>query len=113
MQIVIQQLIHDLATISQRFKVARVGRQYDFYKEVQPFVQQVDAHLQSLQHYQDTISKQKYFNAQKLQRMSSLMSEIAVACHQSTTSKKLFLDQFKAVQHDLNYLSQMERDGHV
>ncbi|PWZ59476.1 DUF1798 domain-containing protein, partial [Staphylococcus pseudintermedius] len=42
MQIVIQQLIHDLATISQRFKAARAGRQYNFYKEVQPFVQQVE-----------------------------------------------------------------------
>ncbi|MTV22574.1 DUF1798 family protein [Staphylococcus delphini] len=113
MQIVIQQLIHDLATISQRYETARSGKQYDFYKEAQPFVQQVDAHLQSLHHYQDTISKQKYFNARKLQRMSSLMAELAVACHQSTTSKKLFLDQFKAVQHDLNYLSQLEGDEHV
>ncbi|MFH0715537.1 DUF1798 family protein [Staphylococcus delphini] len=113
MQIVIQQLIHDLTTISQRYEAARAGKQYDFYKEVQPFVQQVDAHLQSLQQFQHTISKQKYFNARKLQRMSSLMAELAVACHQSTTSKKLFLDQFKAVQHDLNYLSQLERDGHV
>lgn len=90
MQIVIQQLIHDLATISQRYEAARAGRPYDFYKEVQPFFQQVDEHLQSLQRYQHTISKQKYFNARKLQRMSSLMAELAVACHQSTTSKNCF-----------------------
>ncbi|MEJ7540767.1 DUF1798 family protein [Staphylococcus intermedius] len=113
MQIVIQQLIHDLTTISQRYEAARAGRQYDFYNEVQPFVQQVDAHLQSLERYQHTISKQKYFNINKLHRMSSLMAELVVACHQSTTSKKLFIDQYKAVQHDLNYLSQLECDTHV
>lgn len=113
MQIVIQQLIHDLTAIYQRYEEARAGRQYDFYNEVQPFVQQIDAHLQALQRYHHTISQHKYFNAQKLQRMSSLMAELAVACHQSTTSKKIFLDRYKAVQHDLHYLSQMERDKHV
>lgn len=113
MQSAIEKLLDDLNHISLRYQQARKGHQFEFYEDIAPFVSQVDQDVASLNLYQNQIQNLPYFNRQKFVRMQSLISDLAVSCHQSTTSKKIFIDRFKAVQHDLNYLIQNGGHKHV
>ncbi|ARJ51862.1 DUF1798 family protein [Staphylococcus lutrae] len=113
MQDVIQELMNDLQNIAQRYQNVRAGRTYDFYEEIQPFVQKVDTDIHALNPHLDSIIKNKYFTMRKIIRMQSIISELAVNCHQARTSKAIFFSQFKVVQHDLKGMINIARDLHV
>ncbi|GGI39808.1 DUF1798 family protein [Mammaliicoccus stepanovicii] len=100
----LQDLINKLSNMEQTFKFAKNDYEYDFYQDVVPFVEQVDQLLEHLLEQKHNILKLQYMNEQKFQLLIDNYKELSVECHYKRTSKKLFLEKFKAVQHDLNYI---------
>ena len=100
----IQDLINELNKMQQIFKNAKDDHEYDFYKDVAPFVEAVDELLDKLALEQHTVLQLQYMNEQKFQLLIDNYKELSVECHYKRTSKKLFLEKHKAVQHDLSYI---------
>ncbi|WP_345773039.1 DUF1798 family protein [Mammaliicoccus sp. P-M59] len=100
----IQELLNKLNNMLDIFQHAKDDHEYDFYKDVVSFVEQVDVLLDKLAVHQDAVLKLQYMNEQKFQLLISNYKELSVECHYKRTSKKLFFEKHKAVQHDLNYI---------
>lgn len=100
----LRNLLNKLNDMIDIFNYAKDDHEYDFYKDVVPFVEQVDMLLDKLEFHQSEILKLQYMNEQKFQLLISNYKELSVECHYKRTSKKLFLEKHKAVQHDLNYI---------
>ncbi|TDM13241.1 DUF1798 family protein [Macrococcus lamae] len=100
----IQFLIEDLSAIDNNFDAAKNGREFNFVIDIQPFTEQVDGHLNDFLLYKDEIIAMRLMNPIKLDLMVTHLKELSVACFFEKTSKKVFIDQFKAVQHDLHYI---------
>lgn len=97
-------LINKLNDMQQIFKNAKDDHEYDFYNDVVPFVEVVDELLDKLSSQQQEILKLQYMNEQKFYLLIDNYKELSVECHYKRTSKKMFLEKHKAVQHDLNYI---------
>ena len=100
----IKDLIEDLQNIEDYYHKAKEGVQFDFYAMIQPFTKKVDQHIDSLSTFQKEIIALPLMNPMKLHLLIAHIKELSVECFYEKTSKKLFLDKFKAVQHDLKYL---------
>nr|WP_263313273.1 YppE family protein [Mammaliicoccus sp. Marseille-Q6498] len=100
----LQELIDKLTEMQQIFKNAKDDHEYDFYKDVVPFVEEVDHLLEAFTVHQASILKLQYMNQQKYELLIDNYKELSVECHYKRTSKKIFLEKHKAVQHDLNYI---------
>ncbi|RXK19254.1 DUF1798 family protein [Macrococcus sp. DPC7161] len=100
----IKDLIEDLQKINDSFIKAKEGNQFDFYLIINPFTKKVDQHIESLLIFQKEIIALPLMNPMKLHLLIAHLKELSVECFYEKTSKKLFLDKFKAVQHDLKYL---------
>lgn len=109
----VQELIEMNKSIQKRFKLAKQGHQYDFEKDIKPFVSEVDAYLLSFKKNYHSMLTFPYFNEQKFYRLIQIIEEVSVECHYKRTSTKIFNDKIKVVTHDLNYLKQMSEQNHV
>ncbi|MSE24705.1 DUF1798 family protein, partial [Lactobacillus curvatus] len=67
----IQDLLNKLNDMLDIFKQAKDDHEYDFYKDVVPFVEQVDVLLDKLAVHQDAVLKLQYMNEQKFQLLIS------------------------------------------
>ncbi len=97
-------LIKDLEEIEEVFVSAKQGQSFNFVIDIQPFTERIDAHINDVLKYKDDIIDMKLMNPLKLDLMISHLRELSVSCFFEKTSKKVFIDQFKAVQHDLHYI---------
>lgn len=97
-------LIEDLKTIETYFNRAKLGESFNFVLHVQPFTEQVDGHMSAMEHYKDEIIALPLMNEKKYLLMIQHLRELSVDCFFEKTSKKLFLDRYKAVNHDLQYI---------
>lgn len=104
MQDYIKSLNEDLVKIETFFNAAKNGKEYNFVLDIQPFTERVDRHLAQLDDIKEAILKLPLMNELKLQLLVLHLRELSVDCFFDKTSKKVFLDKFKAVQHDLHYL---------
>ncbi|WP_323702347.1 DUF1798 family protein [Mammaliicoccus sp. Dog046] len=100
----IQELLGKLNEMNERFTNAKEDHVYDFYNDVVPFVESVDILLDAFSQQQANALTLQYMNMQKFQLLIDNYKELSVECHYKRTSKKLFLEKHKAVQHDLNYI---------
>lgn len=98
-------LIENMQQIEQYFQKAKNGEQFNFVIDVQPFTEQVDANLNQLNIFKDEILSLPLMNEKKLTLLMLYIRELSVDCFFDKTSKKLFIDKFKAVNHDLQYIN--------
>lgn len=98
------ELINKLDEIHHIFTNAKNDHEYDFYEDVKPFVENIDKQLNYLVEQQPKILNLPYMNEAKFQLLVDNYKELSVECHFKRTSKKLFLEKYKAVHHDLNYI---------
>ncbi|MCU7556734.1 YppE family protein [Macrococcus capreoli] len=97
-------LIQDLNAIEIYYTQAKNGRNFNFVIDVQPFTEKIDRHIEDLQQFHPAIIQLPLMNEQKLSLLILHLRELSVDCFFEKTSKKLFIDKFKAVNHDLNYI---------
>ncbi|KAA1040211.1 DUF1798 family protein [Macrococcus equipercicus] len=102
-------LIDDLTEIESTFEAAKKGREFNFVIDIQPFTERIDAHLTELMQYEETITALRLMNPLKLELLVSHIRELSVSCFFDRTSKKMFIDQFKAAQHDLHYIERQTK----
>ncbi|GGB05776.1 hypothetical protein GCM10007190_12260 [Macrococcus hajekii] len=100
----IESLIDDIKKIEAYYDAARTGREFNFVLDIQPFTEQVDAHLSELMTHKTEILKLPLMNELKMKLFILHIRELSVECFFEKTSKKVFIDKLKAVQHDLHYL---------
>lgn len=100
----IKDLIEDLKFIDDNFQKAKDGNQFEFYSIIQPFTKRVDQHIESLSKFQNEVIALPLMNPLKWSLLIAHLKELSVECFFEKTSKKIFLDKFKAVQHDLKYI---------
>lgn len=103
----IKSLIENMQQIDQYFRSAKNGELYNFVIDVQPFTEQVDANLNQLNNFKDEILSLPLMNEKKLSLMILYIRELSVDCFFDKTSKKIFIDKFKAVNHDLQYINRV------
>lgn len=103
----IESLMNDIIRIEHYFKASKDGQQFNFVMDVQPFTEKVDKHLSMLENYKVQVISLPLMNEKKYQLMVTHIKELSVSCFFSKTSKKIFIDQFKAVKHELHYLNRM------
>ncbi|WP_165980645.1 DUF1798 family protein [Macrococcus carouselicus] len=103
----IESLNEDIKKIEIFFEAAKKGREFNFVIDIQPFTEHVDAHLTDLKMNEDQVVALPLMNELKLKLLIQHMRELSVECFFDKTSKKVFLDKYKAVQHDLHYLERM------
>ncbi|ULG73337.1 DUF1798 family protein [Macrococcus brunensis] len=104
MQDYIKPLNEDLVKIETFFNAAKKGKEFNFVLDIQPFTEHVDLHLSQLNDIKDHILSLPLMNELKFKLLVLHLRELSVECFFDKTSKKVFLDKFKAVQHDLHYL---------
>jgi len=100
----IKPLNEDLVKIETFFKAAKKGKKFNFVLDIQPFTEHVDFHLSQLDEIKAHILDLSLMNDLKYKLLVLYLRELSVECFFDKTSKKVFLDKFKAVQHDLHYL---------
>ncbi|WP_315295011.1 DUF1798 family protein [Mammaliicoccus lentus] len=100
----IETLLNKLTEMQEIFSNAKNDHEYDFYKDVVPFVEYVDECLEQFIQHKNRILQLQYMNEQKFELLIDNYKELSVECHYKRTSKKLFLEKHKAVQHDLKYI---------
>ncbi|UBH21338.1 YppE family protein [Macrococcus armenti] len=103
----IQSLIYDLEKIEKYFELAKAGHAFNFVMDVQPFTEKVDHHITLLNQYKDEITSLPLMNEKKYDLCIAHLRDISVSCFFSKTSKKVFIDQYKAVKHEVNYIKRM------
>ncbi|WP_251520923.1 MULTISPECIES: DUF1798 family protein [Staphylococcus] len=109
MHTLISQLLHKVQTMQERYEeVKSTNSDYDFYNDVVPFTQEIDALLKQFMYYKTSIIDLPYMNLQKYQLLISNIEELSVECHFQRTSRKLFTEKLKAVQYDLSYIQRSE-----
>ena len=64
--------------------------EYDFYKDVVPFVEYVDECLEQFIQHKNTILQLQYMNEQKFELLIDNYKELSVECHYKRTSKNYF-----------------------
>ncbi|UDI78266.1 DUF1798 family protein [Staphylococcus taiwanensis] len=107
MKRVIESLILELNTIEECFhKVKTINEDYDFYKVVVPYTQEIDKKLQSIIDNKSEIIELVYMNDKKFDLLIKSYKELSVDCHFHKTSRKLFTEKLKAVNYDLKYIYQ-------
>lgn len=97
-------LIADMQSINDYFERSKKGELFNFVIDVQPFTERVDANLERLNAYTNEILSLPLMNEKKLSLMVQHIRELSVECFFEKTSKKLFIDKYKAVNHDLLYI---------
>lgn len=97
----------ELKMMEQFFEEAKKGKEFNFVIDIQPFTEKVDRHINDLVTYQEQIVSFPLMNEKKLKLMIIHLRELSVECFFDKTSKKVFIDKYKAVQHDLHYLERM------
>lgn len=101
----IQQLIDELNIMYQRYHEAKTTQvDYDFYHVVQPYSKRIDRELNELKTKKQHIVQLPYMNPMKFDLLISHIEELSIECHFQRTSRKLFMEKFKSVQYDLNYI---------
>lgn len=103
----IKSLIENMQQIDQYFHSAKNGELFNFVIDVQPFTEQVDANLNQLNNYKEKILSLPLMNEKKLSLLMLYIRELSVDCFFDKTSKKIFIDKFKAVNHDLQYINRV------
>lgn len=98
-------LIKDLEKINAYYQAAKDGREFNFVIDIQPFTENIDSHLYELITYRGKITQFKLMNDMKLDLLVQHMRELSVECFFEKTSRKVFFDKYKAVQHDLHYMA--------
>ncbi|MBI5975376.1 DUF1798 family protein [Staphylococcus canis] len=101
-------LQQDLQLIYERFQKAREGYHFDFNHEIKPFVEDIDNHLEIFLKYETSVVQHPYFNHLQYQKLIELIKEISLSCHHPKTSLKIFMEQYKTIQHLLKLLLEME-----
>ncbi|QLK86163.1 DUF1798 family protein [Staphylococcus sp. 17KM0847] len=96
-------LLTDIVAIEKHYTMVRSGTTFDFYDDVVPFVQTIDAHLL---HFQNTVPPDSIQTSPQYTRIINLLKTLSVVCHDVRTSKKHFYDQLKTVKHDVLFLQQ-------
>ena len=100
-------LTENMHQIDQYFHRAKNGELFNFVIDVQPFTEQVDVNLNQLNNYNDEILSLPLMNEKKLSLLILYIRELSVDCFFDKTSKKIFIDKFKAVNHDLQYIKRV------
>ncbi|WP_414049677.1 DUF1798 family protein [Macrococcus animalis] len=98
-------LIEDMHAINEYFGRSKKGELFNFVIDVQPFTEQVDANITVLNQYTSEILSLPLMNEKKFSLMVMHIRELSVECFFDKTSKKLFIDKYKAVNHDLQYIN--------
>lgn len=104
---IVVKLLNDLNQMQQYYHKAKEGESFNFVMHVQPFTEKVDRDISDISKYNEQIIQLKLMNEMKYKLMIQHLKELSVECFFSKTSKKVFIDKYKAVQHDLQY---MERE---
>ncbi|MCG1086030.1 YppE family protein [Staphylococcus epidermidis] len=104
---IIKQLLEDIDEMNYRYQHVKMnGGSFDFYKDVEPYVKNIDNHLEALNCYSKSITETQYMNQQKLDLLILNIQKLSVDCHFPRTSRKLFVEKLKSAQYDLkNILS--------
>ncbi|MCJ1656356.1 DUF1798 family protein [Staphylococcus sp. NRL 16/872] len=111
MEKVVKDLLIELQYIEKHYNEAKTtGEDFNFYQTVKPYVQHIDDILNKLNQYQDNILLLPYMNEKKLKLLFNNIKELSVDCHFHRTSRKLFIEKFKAVNYDLNYLLEYTKE---
>ncbi|MCE4957044.1 DUF1798 family protein [Macrococcoides caseolyticum] len=100
----IKSLITELQLIENYFERSKKGEYFNFVLDVQPFTERVDNNLMGLEQFTSEILSLPLMNEKKLLLLKQHLRELSVDCFFEKTSKKLFIDKYKAVQHDLTYI---------
>lgn len=98
-------LIEDMQAIHNYFERSKAGEYFNFVLDVQPFTERVDANIATLNQYTREIISLPLMNEKKFSLLVVHLRELSVECFFDKTSKKLFIDKYKAVNHDLNYMN--------
>lgn len=101
----IQSLILDINEISNYYERSKKGETFNFVLHVQPFTERVDSHLNEFTRFEEKILSLPLMNEKKLSLLILYIKELSVECFFEKTSKKIFLDKYKAVNHDLHYIN--------
>ncbi|ARQ06926.1 DUF1798 domain-containing protein [Macrococcoides canis] len=103
----IKSLMNDIIRIEQYFEASKEGQQFNFVMDIQPFTETVDQHLTVLENNRAQVIGLPLMNEKKYELMIAHIKDLSVSCFFSKTSKKVFIDQLKAVKHELHYLNRM------
>lgn len=64
---IIKQLLEDIDEMNYRYQHVKInGGSFDFYKDVEPYVKNIDNHLEALNFYSKSITETQYMSQQKL-----------------------------------------------
>ncbi|AVP37060.1 DUF1798 family protein [Staphylococcus felis] len=104
LQQMVSNLNQDLLLIKERYTLARNGYQFDFDNEIKPFVQRVDHHMSEFKRYEHEVLGIQYFNQKHFNNLIQLIEDLSITCHYPKTSLKIFMNQYKTVQHHIQML---------
>ncbi|MEQ6086936.1 DUF1798 family protein [Staphylococcus saccharolyticus] len=102
MQYIIEQLVTDINEMNCRYYLVKsTSTDYNFYKEVMPYVEDIDNKLEAFINNYKQINAIPYMTKEKINLLTSNIHSLSVECHFQRTSKKLFTEKLKSVQYDL------------
>ncbi|WP_105992775.1 DUF1798 family protein [Staphylococcus simulans] len=109
MDINIEKLIKLTQEMEQRYQAAKNGTCYAFKEDVVPFVSHIDEILFKLDGQAEHIVALPYMNKLKYEILKENIEKLSVECHDSKTSRKMFMEKLKSVNYDLNYIKDCEK----